>query len=97
MTDAALATTTPSTRSAWERLRSHRDWMGFWFMAPAAAILLFFLAYPLGLGIWLSFTDAKIGKAGSFVGIENYDWLSDDKVFWARSSSRSSTRPSPRS
>ncbi len=82
MTDAALATTTPSTRSAWERLRSHRDWMGFWFMAPAAAILLFFLAYPLGLGIWLSFTDAKIGKAGSFVGIENYDWLSDDKVFW---------------
>lgn len=81
MTDAALATT-PSTRSAWERLRSHRDWMGFWFMAPAAAILILFLAYPLGLGVWLSFTDAKIGKSGSFVGIENYDWLSDDKIFW---------------
>ena len=81
MTDAALATT-PSTRSAWERLRSHRDWMGFWFMAPAAAILILFLAYPLGLGVWLSFTDAKIGKSGSFVGIENNDWLSDDKIFW---------------
>ncbi len=81
MTDAALATTPPA-RSAWERLTSHRDWMGFWFMTPAAAILILFLAYPLCLGVWLSFTDAKIGKAGSFVGIENYDWLSDDTVFW---------------
>jgi multiple sugar transport system permease protein len=51
-------------------------------MLPAAAILILFLAYPLGLGVWLSFTDAKIGRAGEFVGLENYDWLSDDTVFW---------------
>lgn len=81
MTDAAIATTPPA-RSTWERLRSHRDWMGFWFMLPAAGILILFLAYPLGLGVWLSFTDAKIGKSGSFIGLENYDWLSDDKIFW---------------
>ena len=31
-----------------------------------------FLTYPLGLGVWLGFTDAKIGRAGSFVGLENY-------------------------
>ncbi|MFV0281620.1 MAG: carbohydrate ABC transporter permease [Rhodoblastus sp.] len=81
MTDAAFATPPPA-RSAWRRLRSHRDWAGMWFMAPAAAILVLFLAYPLGLGVWLSFTDAKIGRAGSFIGLENYDWLSDDKIFW---------------
>ncbi len=81
MTDAAIANTATGS-SAWERLRSHRDWLGFWFMLPAAGILILFLAYPLGLGVWLSFTDAKIGKSGSFVGIENYDWLSDDKIFW---------------
>ena len=57
MTDAAIATTATG-RSTWERLRSHRDWMGFWFMLPAAGILILFLAYPLGLGVWLSFTDA---------------------------------------
>ncbi len=81
MTDAAIASTATG-RSTWERVTSHRDWMGFWFMTPAALILIMFLAYPLGLGVWLSFTDAKIGKAGSFVGIENYEWLSDDTVFW---------------
>jgi multiple sugar transport system permease protein len=67
---------------AWRRLAGNRDWLGFWFMLPAAAILLLFLAYPLGLGVWLSFTDAKIGSPGEFVGLENYDWLSDDKTFW---------------
>ena len=44
--------------TTWERLRTNRDWLGFWFMLPAAAFLLLFLVYPLGLGIWLSFTDA---------------------------------------
>src|SRR5215813_14621123 len=68
--------------SAWDRLKVNRDWLGLWFMVPAAAFLLLFLAYPLGLGVWLSFTDAKIGNAGEFVGIENYDWLSDDRTFW---------------
>ena len=82
MTDATAIANVAGGRSRWERLISHRDWMGFWFMTPAAAILILFLAYPLGLGVWLSFTDAKIGKSGSFVGLENYDWLSDDTVFW---------------
>ncbi|MDE2361880.1 MAG: sugar ABC transporter permease [Hyphomicrobiales bacterium] len=82
MTDATAIATTAGGRTTWERLRSHRDWLGFWFMAPAAAILILFLAYPLGLGVWLSFTDAKIGRPGHFIGLDNYDWLSDDSVFW---------------
>ena len=60
----------------------NRNWLGFWFMVPAAAFLLLFLAYPLGLGVWLSFTETRIGRAGVFVGLENYVWLSDDPVFW---------------
>src|SRR5258707_414018 len=51
-------------------------------MLPAAAFRLLFLAYPLGLGVWLSFTDARIGRLGAFVGLENYEWLWDDSVFW---------------
>ena len=35
-------------------------------MLPAAVLLLLFLTYPLGLGTWLGFTDAKIGRAGEF-------------------------------
>lgn len=72
----------PREVSTWDRLRVNRNWLGFWFMLPAAAILLFFLAYPLAKGVWLSFTDAKIGRGGEFIGIENYDWLRDDSVFW---------------
>src|SRR3981081_3610475 len=63
-------------------LKVMRNWPVFWFMLPAMAILLLFLAYPLGLGIWLSFTDARIGRSGEFVGFENYEWLWDDSVFW---------------
>lgn len=83
MTDAAIgARPIPAEPSAWGRLKTNRHWLGFWFMVPAAAFLLLFLAYPLGLGIWLSLTDARIGRSGVFVGLENFIWLSDDPVFW---------------
>ena len=68
--------------SLWSRLRSDRNFMGFWFMLPTAAFLLAFLTYPLGLGIWLGFTDAKIGNPGTFVGLDNFKWLNEDPVFW---------------
>jgi multiple sugar transport system permease protein len=68
--------------AVWTKLATNRNWLGFWFMLPALAFLVLFLAYPLGLGIWLSFTDAKIGRPGQFIGIENYEWLQDDKIFW---------------
>jgi multiple sugar transport system permease protein len=72
----------PREVTAWDRLKVDRDWLGFWFMLPTAAFLILFLAYPLGLGIWISFTDARIGRTGAFVGVENYVWLWDDAVFW---------------
>nr|WP_252869832.1 sugar ABC transporter permease [Brucella pituitosa] len=51
-------------------------------MLPAAVFLLCFLTYPLGLGVWLGFTDTKIGRDGIFIGLENYEFLWDDSVFW---------------
>jgi len=84
MTDAAIKTTriAPSVITAWSQLKTNRNWLAIWFMLPAAAFLILFLAYPLGLGVWLSFTDAKIGRSGVFIGLENYEWLWDDTVFW---------------
>src|SRR5664279_2129143 len=84
MTDAAIKTTriAPPVITAWSQLKTNRNWLAIWFMLPAAAFLILFLAYPLGLGVWLSFTDAKIGRPGVFIGIENYEWLWDDTVFW---------------
>jgi multiple sugar transport system permease protein len=68
--------------TTWQRLKADRNWLGFWFMLPAAGFLVLFLAYPLGLGVWMSFTDARIGRTGAFIGLENYEWLSDDSIFW---------------
>src|SRR5262245_21062286 len=86
MADTLLpSTATPRAArdvSAWERLKVNRDWLGLWFMLPTAAILILFLAYPLGLGVWLSFTDARIGRGGEFIGLENYEWLWGDSIFW---------------
>src|SRR5262245_58077443 len=72
----------PRATIGWDRLKMNRSWLSFWFMLPAAAFLILFLAYPLGLGVWLSLTDSRIGRTGQFVGIENYDWLWEDSVFW---------------
>jgi multiple sugar transport system permease protein len=55
--------------------------LSFLFMVPAASILLFFLTYPLGLGIWLGLTDSKLGRPGVFIGLENFRSLLDDDVF----------------
>lgn len=62
------------------RLLENRNFLGFLFMLPAAALLLVFLTYPLGLGTWLGFTDAKIGRPGAWVGLGNYIYLFDDQV-----------------
>ena len=63
-----------------QKLQNSRNGLGLLFMTPAAILLLVFLTYPLGLGIWLGFTDTKIGRAGEFVGLENYAFLWDDSV-----------------
>jgi multiple sugar transport system permease protein len=68
--------------TSWERLKVNRNWLGFWFMIPAMAFLILFLAYPLGLGMWISFTDARIGRDGVWIGLENYEWLQGDSIFW---------------
>ena len=56
--------------------------LGLLFVAPAELLLLFFLAYPFILGIWLGFTDTIVGREGSWVGFENYATLLDDPTFW---------------
>jgi multiple sugar transport system permease protein len=63
-----------------ERLQNNRNALGMLFMLPAALLLIVFLTYPLGLGTWLGFTDAKVGRAGEWIGLENYEFLWGDSV-----------------
>lgn len=48
------------------------------FLAPALAVYLVIVAYPLVQGIALSLTDSKVGNAGHFIGAANYAKLASD-------------------
>ncbi len=78
---APAAPLTIVSRSPLSRLFDSRHFRGLLFMLPAAALLVLFLTYPLGLGVWLGFTDAKVGRPGEWIGIENYEYLLTDSVF----------------
>jgi multiple sugar transport system permease protein len=65
------------------RLFDWKPFLVFMCMLPAAGLLLVFLTYPLGLGIWLAFTDTTIGRGGQWVGIENFEYLLEDPLFWS--------------
>jgi multiple sugar transport system permease protein len=71
----------PEAPSFLARLFDNRHFLGLLFMLPAAGLLIVFLTYPLGLGVFLGFTDAKVGRPGEWIGIENYDFLVTDSVF----------------
>ena len=63
-----------------QKLLNNRHFLGLLFMLPAGVLLLVFLTYPLGLGTWLGFTDAKIGRSGQWIGLDNFKYLVGDAV-----------------
>ncbi len=82
MTAAADHLTHPAARrSLMSRIAHSRHLLGLVFMLPAAILLLVFLTYPLGLGVYLGFTDTTIGRDGIWIGLENYELLMEDSVF----------------
>jgi multiple sugar transport system permease protein len=78
----ATARPIPAKRRLVFRLADDRNFLGAVMILPAAAILLVFLAYPLGLGFWLGLTDASIGQPGHFIGLANFISLAHDNIFW---------------
>lgn len=66
----------------WERFSRRESSLAWLFMAPGLIILLIFMAYPFGYGVYISMTDALVGFAGtSFIWFENYRRLLDDPIF----------------
>jgi len=67
-------------RRALSRWLDDRNVLGLAFLLPGALILLVFLTYPLALGTWLGFTDAKIGRAGHWIGLDNFAFIWNDSL-----------------
>ena len=64
------------------RLFDYKPFLIVMCLTPALGLLGVFLTYPLGLGVWLAFTDTTIGKRGVFVGFENFQYLLTDPLWW---------------
>jgi len=79
---STTAAAAPARPPLSQRLAESRGALSLGFMLPSALLLLVFLTYPLGLGVWLGFTDARVGRDGVFIGLENYEYLWDDSIFW---------------
>ena len=67
--------------SALARLFDYKPFLIAVCLFPAIGLLLAFLTYPLGLGVYLAFTDTQIGGNGRWVGLENFIDLMEDPIF----------------
>lgn len=64
------------------RLTRQESTLAWLFLVPGVLILLIFMAYPFGYGIYISMTDAFVGFPGEqIIWLENYRRLLDDPVF----------------
>ena len=52
------------------------------FLAPALVLIAIFVVYPIGAVVYYSFTSWDIVRPPVFVGLENYQHLLKDPVFW---------------
>ncbi|WP_195258408.1 carbohydrate ABC transporter permease [Bacillus paralicheniformis] len=64
-----------------------RKWEGCFYLFPAVLFMLALIGYPLIYNIILSFQNVSLtniaSKDISLIGIDNYQRLAQDKIFWA--------------
>jgi multiple sugar transport system permease protein len=71
----------PARPAPLSRVLENHTTLGVLMVAPAVLILAGLLAYPFLLGIYLSLTNAIIGRTGQFIGLGNYVSLLGDPLF----------------
>src|SRR5882724_204839 len=56
--------------------------LGYLFVLPAVLLLVGLVAYPFIIALWLSLTDAYVGRGGHFIGLQNFLTLfMEDDIF----------------
>ncbi len=71
-----------SLRQRWSAWLENEAVLGYVLMAPALLLMVIFIAYPFGLGVWMALTDKMVGKPGNFVGLANFARLFKSQIFW---------------
>jgi multiple sugar transport system permease protein len=82
-TDQPSGVVIPEVHESFIRKLTRRESSLAWlFLFPGLLILVIFMAYPFGYGIYISMTDAFVGFADkNFIWLDNYRRLLDDPIF----------------
>ena len=75
---------TPRTRAPRSAAKRREAWIALLFLAPFLVANLVFLIYPLFKGVWISLHDWDLmdDDIRVWIGLENYQYLWEDPVFW---------------
>ncbi len=71
---------TVNTRS--RRLMIHETLSAYMFLLPFLAFFVIFVLYPMFMCLYTSLFDATMGREDIFVGLQNYNTLAHDPIFW---------------
>lgn len=73
------------TKSRYQRKKSIKDVnkFGYLFILPFLIVFIIFSIYPIIRTLYLSFTSFNGFGDPTFIGIDNYVRVMDDKLFWA--------------
>ncbi len=77
----ALPAPRPTRVARFDTWLNQERTLGYVLLVPALVLLIVFVAYPFAFGVYISLTDAQIGSAGQFVGLENFFALLSDAIF----------------
>jgi len=72
----------PQERNVWQRWFGREEGLGILLVSPALLFLLFMLAYPFVVAIYLSLTDKRLGADPNWVGFANFTTLFQSARFW---------------
>lgn len=61
--------------------RLKRNWIGYLFILPTFIMFTLLFYIPMIQGVWLTFTNAQLGGSGSFIGLQNYQWMITNDLF----------------
>jgi ABC-type sugar transport system permease subunit len=80
---AAASVPPPRRRRRWSRYVPDA-WFGAGMAAPALAVTLALIAYPLGYSLWVSLHEVTFGSTGGWrwVGLQNFVDVVNDPLFW---------------
>src|SRR5262249_33361452 len=78
---ARIGTVVPRPRLRVRELLDHERFLGPAFVTPAVLLIVLLVAYPFGMALYFSLSNAFIGRPSHFVGIRNFVALWDSDSF----------------